>query len=92
MPTIKIFIASPGDVSEERDVVSQTVIPELRRIFGDEQIFGRDKIIDLEAIRWETHTWPDVGEDAQDVVNRQIGDFDVLLNIDLLMSRQNARF
>jgi len=81
MPNIKIFIASPGDVGEERDIISKAVIPELRRIFGDEQIFGRENTINLEAIRWETHTWPDIGEDAQDVINRQIGDFDVLVGI-----------
>lgn len=81
MPSLKIFIASPSDVAEERDIVSHIVIPELRRIFGDEQIFGKKKNIDIEAIRWETHTWPDIGEDVQDVVNKQIGDFDILVGI-----------
>ncbi|MBD3338167.1 MAG: TIR domain-containing protein [Candidatus Lokiarchaeota archaeon] len=81
MPSLKIFVASPGDVIEERDIVSQIVVPELRRIFGDEQIFGKEKRIDIEAVRWETHTWPDIGDDVQDVVNKQIGDFDILVGI-----------
>jgi len=37
--------------------------------------------VDLEAIRWETHTWPDVGEDAQDVINRKIGEYDVFVGL-----------
>ena len=81
MPSLKIFIASPGDVIEERDIVSHIVVPELRRIFGDEQIFGKEKSIAIEAVRWETHTWPDIGDDVQDVVNKQIGDFDILVGI-----------
>lgn len=80
MPALRIFIASPGDVIDERDRISTVVVPELRRIFGDEQIFG-DSRIDLEAVRWETHSWPDVGTDAQAVINRQISDFDVLVGM-----------
>lgn len=71
---LKIFVASPGDVSEERDIVS-VVVQELRRTIGD----IRD--VDLESIRWETHSWPDVGEDTQDVINNQIDEYDVFVGI-----------
>ena len=74
MKTIRIFIASPGDVTEERDIAS-LVVGELRRIFGNP--FG----VELEAIRWETHAWPDIGDDAQDVINKQIGEFDIFIGV-----------
>lgn len=80
MPNLKIFIASPGDVAEERDIVSKVVVPEVRRIF-EENPFGRNQTINIEAIRWETHVLPDVGDDAQDVVNKEISEFDILVGI-----------
>jgi hypothetical protein len=78
---LRIFIASPSDVSAERDIVSNVVVPEIQRIFGDNQLLGNKHQIELEAIRWETHAWPDVGDDAQDVINKEIGDYDILVGI-----------
>jgi len=74
MKLLRVFIASPGDVKEERDVVSM-VVEELSRSIGD--------ILDvqLQTIRWETHAWPDVGEDAQDVINKEIGDYDIFVGV-----------
>ena len=37
--------------------------------------------VEIETIRWETHAWPDIGEDAQDVINNEIGEFDILIGI-----------
>jgi hypothetical protein len=74
MKKLKIFVASPGDLSQERDIVS-LVVEELRRSIGELLE------IELETIRWETHTWPDIGDDAQDVINRQIGEYDVLVGM-----------
>lgn len=74
MKTVRVFIASPGDVSEERDIAS-LVVGELNRIFANP--FG----VDLDAIRWETHAWPDIRRDAQDVINKQIGEFDILVGV-----------
>ena len=71
---LRIFIASPGDVVQERDIVS-VVVEEIRRTIGD------IRNVELETIRWETHAWPDIGEDAQDVINEQIGEFDVFVGI-----------
>lgn len=74
MKRIRVFVASPGDVADEREVVS-VVVDELRRIIGEL------RPVELETIRWETHAWPDVGTDAQDVINREIGQFDIFVGI-----------
>lgn len=71
---LRIFIASPGDVIEERDIAS-LVVSEIRRMF--EPLLP----VQLEAIRWETHAWPDVGEDAQDVINKEIGEYDIFVGV-----------
>jgi len=71
---LRIFIASPSDVAEERDIVSN-VVGELRRMFEKNLPYS------LDAVRWETHAWPDIGKDAQDVINRQIGEYDILVGI-----------
>lgn len=67
-------MASPGDVNDEREIVT-IVVDELRRIVGG----IRD--VELEAVRWETHAWPDVGDDAQAVINREIGEFDIFVGV-----------
>jgi hypothetical protein len=74
MKTIKVFIASPGDITEERDAVD-LVVKDLNSTIGD--------LLDINliAIRWETHAWPDVGDDAQDVINKEIGDYDVFVGM-----------
>jgi hypothetical protein len=74
MSRVRVFIGSPGDVPEERDIVS-VVVDELRRTVAP--IIP----LELETVRWETHSWPDVGEDAQDVINREIGHYDVFVGI-----------
>jgi hypothetical protein len=74
MKKLRIFLASPSDIQEERNIVS-IVVGELQRTIGDMLQ------VDLELVRWETHTWPDVGDDAQDVINREISDYDVLVGI-----------
>lgn len=74
MNPIRVFIASPGDVPDERDIAS-LVVSEVHRIFSGP--LG----LQLDAVRWETHAVPDVGDDAQAVINRQIGDFDILVGM-----------
>ena len=74
MRRLRIFIGSPGDVGEERDLVS-LIVEELRRTVA------RLVSIELETVRWETHAWPALGDDAQDVINREIGDYDVFVGI-----------
>lgn len=72
---LRIFVASPSDVAEERKIAEE-VINEFNLAPGD----NRD--IRFELIRFETHTRPGFGVDAQSVINSQIGDeYDILLGI-----------
>ena len=68
------FVASPGDVKVERERLGN-VIEELNRGIAEE------KGLVLELVRWETHAWPGIGEDAQDVINREIGPYDIFVGI-----------
>ena len=67
---LRIFVASPGDVSEERDSL-QGIVNELNRTLGDRTNTT------LGLVRWETHAWPGFGLDAQDVINGQIDERDL---------------
>lgn len=40
-----------------------------------------NKQLTLELLKWETTVTPGLGRDAQDVVNRQIGDYDIFVGI-----------
>lgn len=71
---LRVFVASPGDVHEERDIVSH-VVDEQRMHFSEH--YG----VQLQVLRWETNTVPDVGSNAQDVINQQIGEYDVFVGI-----------
>ncbi|MEO0686545.1 MAG: DUF4062 domain-containing protein, partial [Cyanobacteria bacterium J06649_11] len=72
---LEIFIASPGDVSPEREVL-ESVVSEFNRTWGDKHQ------VRLEIFKWETHSYPAIGKDAQDVINHQIGDnYDIFIGI-----------
>lgn len=72
---LKVFVASPIDVDDERKIL-QDVISEFNITWGDTHK------VRLELIKWETNTRPGSGEDAQDVINQQIGDeYDIFLGI-----------
>ncbi|MFH1070596.1 MAG: DUF4062 domain-containing protein [Candidatus Glassbacteria bacterium] len=70
----RVFVASPNDVVQEREALEE-VIRELNC-----GVCERDSI-KLELIKWETHCYPDFGEDAQDVINKQIVDYDFFIGI-----------
>ena len=74
---LKVFVASPGDVRKEREALVK-VISELNQTLT---ILAPEKGLALELIRWETHVAPGLGEDAQDVVNRQLPDYDIFIGI-----------
>src|SRR5690606_4582789 len=72
---LSIFLASPGDVSDERGRVDA---------FVDEwnNLWSEDLGVHLRLVRWETHAYPAVGADGQDVINTQIGEeYDLFLGI-----------
>jgi len=71
---LRVFVASPGDVSEERERL-RAVITELNHGIA------KDKGLVLQFVSWETDAWPGVGQDAQDVIKRQIGLYDIFVGI-----------
>lgn len=72
---LTVFVASPSDVEEERNRL-EDVIRDMNISWS--KYFG----IRLDLVKWETHTYPDFGEDAQAVINEQISqDYDVFVAI-----------
>ena len=71
---IRIFVASPGDVADERKRLD-AVVAHLRTHVA--AAHG----LDLELVRWETHVRPGIAADAQAVVNPQIGPYDLFIGI-----------
>ena len=70
-----IFVASPGDVTDERTRLRE-VIDELNNPFS--HFYD----IRLNLIGWETHAVPGKGDDVQDVINRQeIDNCDLFIGI-----------
>ena len=74
---IRIFVASPSDVQSEREQLAR-VINELNLTIT---AIAPEKRVLLELVRWETHTAPSLGSDPQDVVNRQIGEYDIFVGV-----------
>lgn len=71
---LRVFVASPSDVADERDRLAR----EIERL---NRTLGQDAKVVLELVRWETHTWPGFGEDAQAVINEQIAPYDIFVGI-----------
>lgn len=63
----RIFIASPSDVSEEREVIARVI-----REWNDLHSFER-KVV-LLPLRWETHSAPQLGKRPQELINTEIVD------------------
>ncbi len=74
--TIRVFIASPGDVQRERDSLLG-VVNELNRTFD---VLLPRAGIRVELLRWETDAFPGMGR-PQGVINSQIKDYDILIGI-----------
>jgi hypothetical protein len=76
---IRIFVASPGDVQDEREQLGR-VVQELNTTLS---ALAPERGLVLELVKWESHTRPGMGADAQDVVNRQlsIADYDIFIGI-----------
>ncbi|WP_185286316.1 hypothetical protein [Chryseobacterium indologenes] len=72
---LRIFLASPGDVKAEREMIF-ALKDDL------DEFIGKDNDLKFEIINWEKNTYPGKGNDAQDVINRQINDeYDIFLGI-----------
>ncbi|HEX8833689.1 MAG TPA: DUF4062 domain-containing protein [Abditibacteriaceae bacterium] len=70
---IRLLLSSPGDVSEERDRISNAVFR-----FNQESVEERGLFIKL--VRWEDMA-PQIGPGAQNVINNQIGEYDLFIGI-----------
>lgn len=64
---IRVFVASPGDVAAERQMVRDVVDAINKTV-------GQDKGVRFEVIGWETDSIPSYGRDAQNILNEQLGD------------------
>lgn len=72
---ITIFVGSPTDVNSERDTLEK-VVQEIN------QTWSRELKVRFDLVRWETHGHPDIGDDAQDVLNEQLPqDYDIFIGI-----------
>lgn len=72
---ITVFIASPSDVTHEREIVVSAIAEWNAR-------HGRDRAIIFDVLRWETSVSAGFGSDGQNVINKQIADsYDVLIGI-----------
>lgn len=75
MKYFKIFLASPGDTLEERQIAEE-VVAEINRTIGSRDEFH------LDLLKWEYNTYPSIGEDGQDVISKQIGsDYQIFIGI-----------
>jgi len=72
--TYRIFVASPSDIREERNIIS-SVVQEINKL-------NPIRNIKLEVIDWLSNVYPSIGDDAQDVINTQINDdYDIFVGI-----------
>jgi hypothetical protein len=71
--SFRLFIASPGDVTAERDKLCD-VVGELNRTHGKTNGYV------VEPLRWETHAAPSGGR-PQAVITEQLGEYDIFVGI-----------
>jgi hypothetical protein len=68
----RILIASPSDVSEEREIAVKTI-----QDWND--LNSSERQIVLLPLRWESHSAPEYGKRPQEVINRQVVEHSDLL-------------
>jgi hypothetical protein len=64
---LQILIASPGDVNDERELITQ-VIHEWN------YLNSRERSVVLLPLRWETHAYPEMNTAPQTAINKQVVD------------------
>lgn len=71
----KVFLASPSDLHDERNLVEEVVEELNLSTFNNSDI-------KIELVRWETHVNPDIGKYPQQVINKDIGnDYDIFIGL-----------
>ncbi len=72
---LRVMIASPGDVAEERKAVTEEILR-----WNDANAFARKLV--LLPVKWETHSTPQQGDHPQAIINRQLlDDADIMVAI-----------
>lgn len=79
---IRVFVGSPSDVTAERQIVREV-------LDAVNKTLGQNKEVRFEPIGWETDSIPSYGQDAQSILNEQIGD---MTTIDLFVGIMWNRF
>lgn len=75
---VQVFVSSPGDVTDERRQCGE-VVEELNTTL---RALTPERDTELELLRWETHTHPDLVGNPQAVVDEQLDeDYDIFLGI-----------
>jgi hypothetical protein len=69
-----LFVASPSDVRPEREIARQ-VISEWNAAHAESE-----KAV-LQPIGWDTHSYPEMGERPQEIINRLVTKSDILVSI-----------
>jgi len=74
---LKVFVASPDDVAEERNTLAK-LLADINDVLA---YLTPEKGLSLELVRYETHSYPDIGA-PQEVINREIPvDYDIFIGI-----------
>src|SRR5215510_2457752 len=74
---MRVFVASPNDVAEERETLAK-LLADINDVLA---YLAPEKGLTLELVRYETHSYPDIGS-PQDVINREIPvDYDIFIGI-----------
>jgi len=72
--TLRILIASPGDVANERQAIRDVI-----KNINYWAIFAN---IEFETLDWENNSFPSIGEYPQEVINKQFrGKYDILIGV-----------
>ena len=69
---IVIFIGSPSDTESERNSILE-IVDELN------QTLGAIKGVQIETKMWEHDVVPTIGTDGQDVINKQVSEYDIFV-------------
>ena len=71
----KIFVASPSDLNDERNLIAD-IVDELNLSFLNKSD------VKIELVKWETHANPGVEDYSQKVINTDIGDdYDIFIGL-----------
>jgi len=70
----RLFLASPGDVANERDIV--------KKVISDFNVqYVRELKSTISLMTWENNTHPAFGNYPQGVISQQIGEYDIFVGV-----------